>query len=94
MKKFIVILFVLIALVGCNSAPTLDGSSNEAFLASVGQVSETLTADQQENLGKSIIGLSFYAAVEGISEEVLLKTLDGMTYDELTVYAEKTLKEQ
>lgn len=88
MKKFIALAFLILslALVGCSSEPTLDGSSTKSMTASIAEMKKSLSKEKMEKLKGGIMLYSMKLGASGVPgdqiPERLCNDLDGMTADE------------
>lgn len=75
-----------IGFTGCNSEPTIDCSSDEAFQKSMEIVTAEMTPEEKMQFGLKIIGLAMEATSEnpGISnEELRCQLIGGKTASEI-----------
>ncbi|HFK7187615.1 TPA: DUF6694 family lipoprotein [Serratia odorifera] len=92
MKRYLLPMVFALALVGCDQAPKIDGSSEEALRYSGDKVMDSLSSEKQKELEAAMIAIERYSSAE-------LSTIDKLADNEavnrmsLAIYNNKTADE-
>ena len=92
--ELLVVITIIGILAGCGGPPTVDGTSEKSFQASLEAIRETLDDTQMENFNRAVVKLALHEAGSVLSVDrsntmpETRKRLDGMTAEQVIAEGE------